>query len=186
MSPSSILTVLISALVSVILSTTATWLLGPRETIRQDVARRNLELRRRLRRILEQLKRQLRNEVLRRRALEAGGQVSFRSMIRDRDYEKLLWPAVRALDDLDLGRRMADELRAGLHDLRGSWRLEYLSICETDELENALDRFAIQPLEPRHVEEPQALLPSLFSRMGESEPVVAAVAKVQELIALLG
>jgi|GEM_PF-5623697 len=184
MSPSNVLTVVISALVSVILSTTATWFLGPRETIRQDVARRNLELRRRLRRILEQLKRHLSNEVLRRRALEAGKQAAFRTKIRD--YERLLWPAVRALDDPDLGRHMADELRIGLRDLLGSWPLEYLSICETDELENIFDRFATQPLEPRHVEEPQALLPSLFTRPGESEPVIAALAKVQELIALLG
>jgi hypothetical protein len=182
-SPGSILTVVISALVSVILSTTATWLLGPRETIRQDVARRNLELRRRLRRILEQLKRHLSNEELRRRALEAGRQAILGSTLRD--YERLLWPAVRALDDPDLGRRLADKLRTGLRDLLGSWRLEYLSICETDDLEKALDRFVTQPLEPRHLEEPQALLPTLFSRMGESEPVRAAVAKVQELIALL-
>jgi hypothetical protein len=184
MSTSNILTVVISALVSVVLSTTATWFLGPRETIRQDVARRNLELRRRLRRVLEQLKRQLSNEVLRREALEAGKQASFRTKIRD--YESLLWPAVRALDDPDLDRRMADKLRVGLRDLLGSWRLEYLSICETEELENALDRFPTQPLEPRHLEEPKALLPSLFSRMGESEPAIAAVARVQELIALLG
>ena len=183
MSRSNILTVVISAVVSVILSTMATWFLGPRETIRQDVARRNLELRRRLRQILEQLKRHLSNEELRRRALEAGKQAAFRSTIRD--YERLLWPAVRALDDPDLGRRIADELRSGLRDLLGSWRLEYLSICETDDLENALDRYPTQPLEPRHIEEPQALLPSLFSRMGESEPAIAAVARVQELIALL-
>ena len=183
MSPSNTLTIVISALVSVVLSTTATWLLGPRETIRQDVARRNLELRRRLRRVLEQLKRHLSNEVLRRQGLEAGRQAPFRTTIRD--YQRLLWPVVRALDDPDLGR-MADKLRIGLRDLLGSWRLEYLSICETDDLENALDRFATQPLEPRHLEEPQALLPSLFSRMGESEPAIAAVARVQELIALLG
>jgi hypothetical protein len=183
MSRGSILTVVISALVSVILSTTATWFLGPRETIRQDIARRNLELRRRLRRILEKLERHLRNEELRRRALEKGGQATFRLTIRD--YERLLWPAVRALDDPDLGRRLADELRAGLRDLLGSWHLEYLSICETDDLEKALDRFATQPLEPRHVEEPQALLPTLFGRRGESGPAIQAIARVQKLMKLL-
>jgi hypothetical protein len=122
---SNILTIVISALVSVFRSTTATWLLGPRETIRQDIARRSLELRRRLRRLLEQLKRNLKNEELRRRNLEAGGQASFRLTIRD--YERLLWPVVRALDDPDLSHPLTDKLRVGLRDLLGPWRLEYLS-----------------------------------------------------------
>jgi hypothetical protein len=158
-------TIIISALVSIGLSTTVTWFLGPRQTIRQETARRNLELRHRIRRILEQLERHLRNEELRRQRLEEGGQATFR-LDPLGDYQRLLWPAVRALDDPDLGRRLAKKLLDGLRDLLGSWHLEYLSICETDDLENALKRFATQPLEPRHIEEPQALLAALSSRMG--------------------
>lgn len=73
---------------------------------------------------------------------------------------------VRALDDPDLGRRLVNKLRTGLRDLLGAWRLEYLSICENDDLENALDRFPVQPLEAQHFEEPQPLLAALFTRMG--------------------
>ena len=159
------------------------WFIGPLQTIRQDKARRNLELCHRIRRILEQLERHLRNEELRRRRLEEGGQATFQLTIRE--YERLLWPVVLALDDPDLGRRLAKKLRDGLLDLLGSWRLEYLSICETADLENALNRFATQPLEPRHIAEPQALLPALFSRMGASEPAIQASARVKELIDVL-
>ncbi len=173
-------TIAVPPLVSVIISTLVNWFVGPWATLRQDAARRRVELLRRLRLILEQLERHLRNEQLRRQRLEQGGQAAVRLTIRN--YEELLWPVVRAFSDPDLGRCLARKHRAGLRDLLGSYRLEYLEICEDDQLENALERYAIQPPEQRHLEEPIALLPALFTNMGDTRLAIAASARVRRLI----
>ena len=143
-----------------------------------------LELRRRLRRTLEQLGRCLRNEELRRQAMMKANFGEAIVHLTMEDCERLLWPAARALDDPDLGHRFADKLKVGLLDLLGSWRLEYLSICETDDLEKTLDRLSTHCPEPRHFEERWALLEIVLNptRREDAKPVAAAIAKVEELI----
>ena len=172
----SVLTVVIS----VALSTAVAWFLGPLEIIRHEKARRSLELRRRFGRILLELLRRLRNEEIERRRLEDGGQATFCWSIKD--YEGLLWPVVRALDSPDLPRRLATALRTKLRELLGSWRFEYLSVCVTKELENALSRY---PVQPRDLQEPLGLLEKLYPDRGASEPARVAAEKVQEILDLI-
>jgi hypothetical protein len=103
-----------------------------------------------------------------------------------RDYERALLPIVRALDDPDLGKGLSAKLRKGLQEFLGSWQLESLSICESEEdIQLMFDRLRV-PLEQRHIDEPIALLSAMFQDMGNSKPVTNARKRVRELIELLG
>lgn len=179
----SVFTISFSVLLSIALSTAVNWFLGPLLTLRQERAKHGRELRREILATIKQLRLHLCNEELRRQALQRGEAATMRFTITD--YERMLWPAVIAFDDPDLDRRLAQQLRDGFRALLGSWRLEYLSICDTKDLENALQRYSEQPLEPRHVEEPMALIPAMCGRMGETALATQAIVRVNELITLL-
>ena len=95
----------------------------------------------------------------------------------------MLWPVVRALDDPDIEERLAKRLRPMIEELLGLWRMDYLAICVTDDLENALDRY---PIQPRHREGQISLLERLCGiEAGSPVPATEAVAKVEEMINLL-
>lgn len=170
----------LTVVLSVVLSALVTWFLGPRQFIRQEKARRKLELCRQLSHSLQELLRRIRNEELQRQALASGGAGIIRWTIRD--YERLLWPLVRALDNPDLGQKLARRIRPLLLDLLGSWRLEYLSICVTDDLENALDRY---PIQPRDIQEGPSLIEQMCGQVGRVEAATASARKVEEMLRLL-
>ena len=100
MSRERLLTVFVSASSSILLSTAVTWFLGPMEVIRQEKARRRLDLRRRLTHAIRPLLLQLHNDELQRRLLEEGGQMIMPASIRE--YERLLRPVVSELDNPDM------------------------------------------------------------------------------------
>lgn len=170
-----------SAVVSVVVSALVSFWLGPCLTIRQEKARRRLVVRDEIVRALQLLLRHLRNVELQNQALAAGGQAVEKWFISD--YERMLWPVVRALDNPDIGQRLARRLRALIQELLGLWRMDYLAICVTENLENALDRY---PIQPRHLVGPISLLERLCG-VEAGNPVVAAeaVAKAEEMIDLL-
>jgi hypothetical protein len=97
-----------------------------------------------------------------------------------KDYERILWPVVRALENPDISQRLVKRLRPALKELLGSWRIDYLSVCVSEDLENALDRY---PFQPRHFKEPVSIL----ERLCAPDPAVAkeAVTKVEKTLALL-
>jgi hypothetical protein len=171
----------LSSIVSAGVSTIVSLWLGPLLIIRQEKARRGLEIRDEMIRALQELRRHLRNDELQNKAIESGGHKMLRWSIRD--YERMLWPLVRALDNPNLPRATALRVTPLIRELLGSWRMEYLSICVTSDLENALDRY---PIQPRHVDEPQSLLERLTgSELGASAPATDAIAKVEEILTLL-
>ena len=87
-----------------------TWFLGPMEVIRQEKARRRLDLRRRLTHAIRPLLLQLHNDELQRRLLEEGGQMIMPASIRE--YERLLRPVVSELDNPDMPARLGRRLRS--------------------------------------------------------------------------
>lgn len=178
----------VGVVISIVLSTVTNWYLGPQQRIREEKARQRLNLTRELRRLLKELQLHLANEELQYRALEEGGYASLRFTITK--YAQLLQPAVRMLDDPDLPQSLTAQMRDGFRDLIGSWRLEYLTICDTDlrtldtlDLKT-FDRFRLQPLEPRHIEEKEALIPALC-RLRTSAAAGDAIRRVSELISLV-
>jgi hypothetical protein len=175
---------LISAGVSAVVSALVSWLFGPSLIIRQEKARRALDLRNDMYRALQELLRHLKNDELQRLALESGKESVRRWTISD--YQRMLWPVVRALDNPDLPERLALGLRPLVKTFLGSWRMEYLSICVTPDLENALDRYPIQPIQPRHLEEAASLIERLTgTELSASAPASDAIAKVEEMLQLL-
>jgi hypothetical protein len=171
----------VSVVLSVIVSTAVAWWLGPKQVMRHERAHRELELRRRMSQPIIEFIRHLHEQEKQIEALARGNQATLRWTIRD--YERLLWPVVKDLDDLDLPRKLSDKIGALLRDILGSWRLNYLSICVTPDLENALDRY---PIQPRDLEEPASLLEVMCGRpLREAEPVRAALAKSENILELL-
>jgi hypothetical protein len=173
MSEESILTIIFSTVLSVGLSTAVTWFLGPMETLRQDEARRNLELRRRLRRDLEPLARDLKIVEGQRRQLEEVGRATMTTGLFER-FGRRLWPVVRALDDPDLGTGLAKELEAGLRTLFGSYGLEFLSTRELSELKGLN---TLEGLEERHAHEDFLLL-----AIGAADANLESIHKAQECV----
>jgi len=132
-------------------------------------------------RALQLLLRRLRNVELQNQALAAGRQATVMWFITD--YERMLWPVVRALDNPDIGQHLARRLRPLIQELLGLWRMEYLAICVTDDLENALDRY---PIQPRHLEGKISVLERLCGvESGNPVPAAEAVAQVEEMLNLL-
>jgi hypothetical protein len=170
----------LTVVLSVVLSALVNWFLGPRQFIRQERARRKLDLCRQLRQPMQELLRRLRNEELQCQALIDRREGVIRWTIRE--YERLLWPVVRALDDGDLGQKLVERIRPVLVELLGNWRLEYLSICVTADLENAFDRY---PIQARDVREGPSLIEQMCGRVGQLEPVTATISKVEEMLRLL-
>ncbi|MDO8434010.1 MAG: hypothetical protein Q7S58_16550 [Candidatus Binatus sp.] len=181
MDGSQVLTLLLSALVSALISALVALWFGPYRTIREERAKRTLVVRDEIVRALQLLLRHLRNAELQNRKLAEGGQATVKWFIRD--YERMLWPVVRALDNPDIAKRLAKRLRPLMQELLGLWRMEYLAICVTDNLENALDRY---PIQPPHIDEPISVLERLCGvEIGKPKPAAEAVAKVEEMIDLL-
>jgi hypothetical protein len=178
----SILVASLGIVISIVLSTAVNWYLGPKQRIREERARQRLSLTRELRRLLKDLQLHLANEELQYRALEDGGHAILRFTITR--YEELLRPAVRMLDDPDLPQSLVVQMRDGFRDLIGSWRLEYLTICDTPDLQNALDRYRVHPPEQRHIEEKEALIPALCNHR-TSAAATDAARRVTELISLV-
>jgi hypothetical protein len=179
---SGVLISVIGVVISIVLSTAVNWYLGPKQRIREDKARDGLDLKRELRRILKELQLHLANEELQYHSLEEGGHAALRFTITR--YAQLLHRAVRMLDDPDLPQSLVVPMRDGFRDLIGSWRLEYLTICDTPELENVLDRFRVQPPEQRHLEEKDALIP-VMCRLRTRAAASDAIRRVSELISLV-
>lgn len=176
MSEESVLTIIFSTVLAVGLSTAVTWFLGPKETLRQDAARRNLELRRRLRRDLEPLARDLKIVEGRRRRLEEVGRAPLTTGLIE-EFGRRLWPVVRALDDPDLGTALAKELEDGLRTLFGSYGLEFLSTRELSELEGLN---TLEGLEERHgLEDP------LLFAIGAADANLESIHEARECVARL-
>jgi hypothetical protein len=132
-------------------------------------------------RALQLLLRHLRNVVLQNQALAAGKQATIKWFISD--YERMLWPVVRALDNPQMALRLAKRLRPLIQELLGSWRMDYLGICVTDDLENAFDRY---PSQPRDQVGQLSLLERLCGvESGSPVPATEAVAKIEEMLNLL-
>jgi hypothetical protein len=181
MDGSRFLTLLVSALVSAGVSAVVAFWLGPYQIIRQEKARRTLVVRDEMLRALQLLLRHLRNVELQNQNLAAGGQATVRWFISD--YERMLWPVVRALDNPDIAPRLAKRLKPLIQELLGLWRMDYLAICVTENLENALDRY---PIQPRHLEGQISLLERLCGvDVGSPATATEAVAKVGQMIDLL-
>jgi hypothetical protein len=125
---------IVTIVFSTVVATAVSWFFGPMLAVRQEKARRSLELRRSIQRHLEPLERDLRRSEAYRLRLEQHGRGTLRlGMIQD--YDRLLWPVVRSLDNPDLSRRLAKELEIGLLDLLGRWGFAYLSTRELGELD---------------------------------------------------
>lgn len=181
MDGSRFLTLVVSALVSAGVSALVAFWLGPYQTIRQEKARRTLVVRDEIVRALQLLLRHLRNVEVQNQNLAAGGQATERWFISD--YERMLWPVVRALDNPDIGKGLAKRIRPLMEELLGLWRMEYLAICVTQDLENALDRY---PIQPRHLEGRISLLERLCGiEVGSPSTAAEAVANVEQMIDLL-
>jgi hypothetical protein len=177
----SVFVATIGVVISVVLSTAANWYLGPKLRIREERARQRLNLIHELRRLLKELQLHLANEELQCRALEEGGYATLRFTITS--YEQLLRPAVRMLDDPDLGGSLVRQMSDGFRDLIGSWRLEYLTICDTPDLQNVLERYRVQWLEQRHIDEKEALI-SAMCRLRSTSTAADAIRRVSALISL--
>jgi hypothetical protein len=170
-----------SALISVIVSALMAFWLGPSLTLRQERVRRSLVVRDEMYRALQLLLRHLRNVELQNQKLAAGGQAIENWFISD--YERMLWPVVRELDNPDIAQRLVKRMRPLIQDLLGLWRMDYLAICVTDQLENALDRY---PIQPRHLTGPISLIERLCGvEAGNLVTAAEAAAKVEEMLNLL-
>ncbi len=171
-----------SALVAAAVSTLMSLWLGPNLTLRQEKVRRGLLARDEIFRALQLLLRHLQKVELQSQADESrGGQAMVNWRIRD--YERMLWPVVRTLENPDFPQKVSRHLRPLVQELLGSWRMDYLAICMTDELENALDRY---PMQPRHLREPVSVLERLCGHE-PGDPALAeeAIAKVESMLKLL-
>ena len=174
-------TVLNSALVSVVVSALMAFWLGPSLTLRQERVRRRLVVRDEMYRALQLLLRHLRNVELENQKMAAGGHAIEKWYISD--YERMLWPVVRALDDPDIELRLIKRLRPLIEELLGLWRMDYLAICVTDQLENSLDRY---PIQPRHLAGQISLIERLSGvEAGNPATAAEAVAKVEEMLDVL-
>jgi hypothetical protein len=167
-----------SAAIAAVVAGLVSYYLGPIRIIREEKARRTLAVRDEVVRALQLLLRHLRNVELENQKVNSGGQATVRWTIKD--YERILWPVVRALENPDISRRLVKRLRPALKELLGSWRIDYLSICVSEDLENALDRYPFQPL---HLKEPVSILERLCAP--DLAVVTEAVSRVEKTLALI-
>ena len=174
------MTAAIATVVSIVVAALMSVWLGPKLTIRQERARRSLIVRDEIVAALQLLLRHLRNvenQTMEGRARASG--VNWKI----HDYERILWPVIRALENPDLPERLSKRLQPLLRELLGSWRMDHLAICVTEDLENALERY---PIQPRHLREPMSVLERMCGT-GSGDAAIAeeAVAKTEALLKLL-
>jgi hypothetical protein len=176
-----LLSIAAAAVVALIVSTVVSWLLGPAARLRYEMRLRAGEARRRLDRTLELVQMQLKEEAAHRAMLEAGGTVKARWSLFD--YERMMWPAVRALDDPDLDAFTRRRVRTAFEELLGPARLEYLSVLESPPSDY---RDPVrEPFEARFRGAGLGVFEEMFEDFGQSAPASRAIEKVGRLRRLL-
>jgi len=117
---------IVAAVVSAIVTPTVYALLGPYRVWREEVARRDLAVRREIGKHLKAFRLRLQREILTRKRLKLGAQIP-RGEFLDRDgFYALAWPIVFPLDDPDLSFPVRREIGSLLGRLFGTWRVNYL------------------------------------------------------------
>jgi hypothetical protein len=117
--------ILQSAVVAAVVSALLYLLLVPARVWREETARRDAEIRRRIAAALKRLRLRLRKEILTRKRAKFG-QVPRGEFLGRGDLYRLAWEVVSPLDDPDLDPRVRARLKTHLESLFGAWRVEYL------------------------------------------------------------
>ncbi len=116
----------VAALVSAIVAPIFYVLLGPYRVWREEVARRDLEVRREIGRHLKVFRLRLRMEILTRKRLKLGAQVPIGKFLDRDEFYRLAWPIISPIDDPNLNPRVHSEIESLLGSLFGVWRVKYL------------------------------------------------------------
>lgn len=116
----------VAAIVSAIVTPIIYALMGPLRVWREEVAHRDVAVRREIAGRLRVLRLRLRREVLTRKRLRLGGQAARTELLNREEFYRLVWRIVFPLDDPDLNWRVRKELRMLLAKLLGEWRVRYL------------------------------------------------------------
>jgi hypothetical protein len=112
-------------LLSVATSVLVNWWLGPVFHVRQERARQDLVARREVMRAVETLKIRLRIEGVSRDFRNRAAPEAAPLALTIEEFDRLFWMIIRALENPDLNRNSANEVRARLASMVGDWYVDF-------------------------------------------------------------
>lgn len=130
---SAMLPAILPGVVSVVVSAIVTLLLGPAMARRQEAARRDLAVRRKIARHLLRLMHLLERELSCRSIQKSGGRVPPDEFLNRTDVDRILWQIVQRLQDPDLDPKAARWLQSELAKLIGPDMIHLLLSCPTEQ-----------------------------------------------------
>jgi hypothetical protein len=112
-------------LLSIVASVLVNLWLGPVFHVRQERARRDLVARREVMRAVETLRIRLRIEGVSRDFRNRAAPEAAPLALTIEEFDRLFWPIIRALENPDLNRNSANEVRARLASMVGDWYVDF-------------------------------------------------------------